>query len=239
MLCPFRLSIPVSIVLFAACGTPTEATDETTSSSSTTTEGPSTDATMTTTTMSSTSLDTTATTVEPTTSTTSVDTTGTSTGETDPTSDTSGETTHASHDGSETTDGTSTTDPGSSTTDPGSSSSGASESTGPDPACAAGDGPVFDIVNVNADHYAINGENDPALTVVRGCSYTFNVNAAGHPFYIKTMATTGNGQTYDVGVAGNGGAVITWDVPDEAPNDLFYNCQFHPAMTGTITVIDP
>jgi hypothetical protein len=100
---------------------------------------------------------------------------------------------------------------------------------------------VFAVTNAGFADYVINGFNDPPLTVVRGCSYTFNVNAPGHPFLIKTVQGTGVVNSYNDGVVGNGTAngVITWDVSMAAPNNLFYNCQLHAPMTGTITVIDP
>lgn len=110
---------------------------------------------------------------------------------------------------------------------------------GSDP-CAAGSGPVFAVTNLGAGDYVIDMANDPALTVVRGCTYTFNLNNAGHPFLIKTVQGSGAGNTYNTGVTGNGTQVgtLTWTVALDAPASLFYNCQFHSPMTGTITVID-
>ena len=97
------------------------------------------------------------------------------------------------------------------------------------------------VTNNGFTDYVIDGVNDPALVVVRGCSYTFTINAVGHPFLIKTVQGSGAGNQYNDGVVGNGAqnGVITWDVAPDAPDALFYNCQFHPGMTGTITVIDP
>lgn len=174
---------------------------------------------------------------------------GTSSSSGDPTTDTTGpdETT-----GSSSGDSSSSGDPGTSSSsgDPGTSSSSGDPSTGSssgDPTttggdpCDAGDGPVFAVTNAGFADYVINGLNDPPLVVVRGCSYTFNVNAAGHPFLIKTVQGTGVMNSYNDGVVGNGAAVgvITWDVSMAAPDALFYNCQLHAPMTGTITVIDP
>lgn len=105
--------------------------------------------------------------------------------------------------------------------------------------CAAGNGPVFAVTNSGATDYVINGVNDPGLTLVRGCTYTFNINAAGHPFLIKSVQGSGVGNQYSVGVTNNGIQVgtLTWTVALDAPNALFYNCQFHAGMTGSITVI--
>lgn len=108
------------------------------------------------------------------------------------------------------------------------------------PNCAAGDGPSFNVTNNGFSDFSIDGVNDPALTVVRGCSYTFTINTPGHPFLIKTVAGPGLLSTYDEGVSNQGtqNGALTWDVSLAAPSSLFYNCQFHAAMAGTITVID-
>jgi hypothetical protein len=175
-------------------------------------------------------------------------TTTTTGGQTDSTSST-GDDTSSTGDPSSSGDPTTTGDPttgdpttGDPTTgDPttGDPTTSGSTTTGGDP-CAAGDGPDFIVGNNGAADYVIDGVNDPGITVVRGCSYTFTVAAAGHPFFIKTMATTGVGNQYNDGVINNGtqNGIITWDVPLGAPDALFYICQFHASMTGTITVID-
>ena len=79
----------------------------------------------------------------------------------------------------------------------------------------------------------------------RGGTYTINVNANGHPFYL----TTDNGGNYvsgqyvgeyTDGVTGsrtqNGTLTIT--VPSDAPDTLYYQCGFHSAMGGAIRVQD-
>jgi len=106
--------------------------------------------------------------------------------------------------------------------------------------CATGSPSALAVANNSFSAYTINAVDNPTLTVVRGCSYTFNVDATGHPFWIKSVQGNGTGNSFDDGVNGNGTAVgsITWTVPASAPNMLFYNCQFHSAMTGTIEVID-
>ena len=95
--------------------------------------------------------------------------------------------------------------------------------------------------------YRINGYNNPTLTVYRGQTYTFNLtsNIHGHPFWIKTTDTTGTGDAYNTGVtnnganpAVNGSQTITWTVDIDAPDTLYYHCQYHSADHGTITVLD-
>ena len=66
------------------------------------------------------------------------------------------------------------------------------------------------------------------------------MNTEGHPFYINTTQGTGTTNSYNSGVTNNGAVsgTITFTVPMDAPNTLYYNCEFHGSMTGTITVTD-
>lgn len=103
----------------------------------------------------------------------------------------------------------------------------------------------FDVTNQGASAYVFNGEGfdnvlNPDLTLKRGETYEFNTNVPGHPFYIKSEQTTGTGDTYDNGVTNNGTSsdTITFTVPNEAPNTLYYICEFHSSMTGTLTIED-
>jgi hypothetical protein len=98
---------------------------------------------------------------------------------------------------------------------------------------------TFNVSNDGSSNYIINGESDPTLTVVEGQTYTFVVNASGHPFYINTVSGTGTGNAYNDGVTNNGtdNGTITFVVPYNAPSTLYYNCQFHASMAGTINVI--
>ena len=86
----------------------------------------------------------------------------------------------------------------------------------------------------------LNNESNPDFTFKRGQTYTFNVNAPGHPFLIKTTASLGTGDTYDNGVTNNGAATgaITFTIPMDAPDTLYYICEFHSAMLGTINIVD-
>ncbi len=97
---------------------------------------------------------------------------------------------------------------------------------------------AFNVVNNGTIAYRIDGVDNPTLNVVRGQTYTFTVNAIGHPFWIKTAPVVGTGSAYNSGVTGNGtqSGTITWVVPNNAPDLLYYNCQVHSSMTGQINV---
>ena len=83
---------------------------------------------------------------------------------------------------------------------------------------------------------------NPPLTIYTGQTYSFNVSTTPtHPFWIKTIASTGSANAYTGGgLSANGvttTTTITFDVPANAPATLHYDCGNHPEMTGTITVI--
>ena len=94
----------------------------------------------------------------------------------------------------------------------------------------------------NAD-YTLLGEdrggdvsgNDPNLTFKVGDEVTFSVNAASHPFYLKTVAGIGTGNQIS-GITNNGttNGTIVW-TPSEA-GTYYYQCSAHSGMVGTITI---
>jgi hypothetical protein len=96
------------------------------------------------------------------------------------------------------------------------------------------------VTNNGMSAYVIDQAQNPTLIFCRGSSYVFSVNAPGHPFYIKTVMSTGTANTFDNGVTGNGADVgnVTFVVPSAAPDPLFYDCSIHAAMSGTIHIID-
>jgi glycerophosphoryl diester phosphodiesterase len=99
---------------------------------------------------------------------------------------------------------------------------------------------VLNVLNSGASTYVIDDQSNPTLTFVRGRTYDLNISAPGHPFWIKTSPVTGTGSAYHSGVTNNGASsgVISFTVPSDAPDTLYYICQFHSAMQGTINIID-
>ena len=77
----------------------------------------------------------------------------------------------------------------------------------------------YTVTNSGSGAYVIDGSNNPTLNLLRGFTYTFNINASGHPFYIKTAQTTGTGNQYTSGVTGNGtqSGTLIFAVPYNAP----------------------
>ena len=100
---------------------------------------------------------------------------------------------------------------------------------------------TFTVTNNGTSDYVIDGANDPTLNLLRGFTYDFDINASGHPFYFQTSSGAYNaGNVYSSGVTGNGTQVgtVTFAVPYDAPSTLYYVCQVHSGMNGTINISD-
>jgi hypothetical protein len=99
----------------------------------------------------------------------------------------------------------------------------------------------FQVTSSGTSSYVIDGvSGNPTLTLVRSQTYFFTVNASGHPFWFQTTSGAYNSaDTYSSGVTNGGEDVggITFTVPPTAPSTLYYICQNHSVMNGTINVI--
>ena len=88
--------------------------------------------------------------------------------------------------------------------------------------------------------YFIDGVQQATLTLYEGATYTFNVNASSHPFYLSETinGTRNGGSAYETGVTGGGAQVgtVTFVVPRNAPSTLYYYCSAHSNMGGQINV---
>jgi len=103
----------------------------------------------------------------------------------------------------------------------------------------------WSVGNNGFAHYTFTGPGglssaeDPTIYLARGQTYEFNLNASGHPFHIQTTSGGYNaGNLYTTGVTNAGAAVgvIKFEVPFSAPNTLYYVCQNHSNMAGTIII---
>ena len=101
------------------------------------------------------------------------------------------------------------------------------------------------VGNSGSSHYTFTGPGnlsaaeDPTMYLARGQTYEFVLNASGHPFRIQTTSGAYDaGTQYETGVTNPGAAVgtIKFQIPFDAPNTLYYVCQNHSAMAGTLTI---
>jgi hypothetical protein len=108
-------------------------------------------------------------------------------------------------------------------------------------------GTSYTVTNSGTNNYVFNGGDlvnaqDPTLTLARGGTYTFTMAYTGsHPFWIKSVNTVGSAGAYNEGVTNNGataGVTLTFTVPHDAPDILYYRCGSHSGMGGTINIIE-
>ena len=95
------------------------------------------------------------------------------------------------------------------------------------------------VTNSGSGAYVINGASNPSVTLYRGVTYYFSINASGHPFHIQTVSGGySSGNLYTSGVTGAGTQVgtLTFTVPLDAPSNLYYVCQFHSSMNGSFLI---
>jgi hypothetical protein len=55
---------------------------------------------------------------------------------------------------------------------------------------------TYTVTNSGSGAYVINGSNNPTINLTRGITYNFNINATGHPFWIKSVSSIGTGNAY-------------------------------------------
>jgi hypothetical protein len=90
--------------------------------------------------------------------------------------------------------------------------------------------------------FSSDGPDNPSLVLLQGTTYTFNIQTAFHPFWIRTTITNGIGSTFFAPeVTGNG--AISPNAVTFTPNATnltevyFYNCQFHAPMHGILYTV--
>ena len=89
---------------------------------------------------------------------------------------------------------------------------------------------------------------NPQITLYRGNTYTFDIDAKGHNFYIMNepykegVNVDGSTSTYySTGVTGQGTSQVTFTVPKytnnaDTPNVLYYQCGQHDSMYGILVI---
>ena len=80
---------------------------------------------------------------------------------------------------------------------------------------------------------------NPTIYLQRGQSYTFEVESAGNPFYIKTANVGGTSDLFSAGVTNNGvgDGNLTFQVPYDAPETLYYVSSNVPTLSGMIKIL--
>ncbi len=107
----------------------------------------------------------------------------------------------------------------------------------------------FVVTNNNSSSYQFDGIGvNPTITLFRGETYKFYISASeaiggiDYPFWIRTEPYEGISDFYDYnkGVINNGDSVgnITFAVPYDAPNTLYYTSQINNNLGGKFQIVN-
>jgi len=100
------------------------------------------------------------------------------------------------------------------------------------------------VTNNGSSAYVVSNGNvsgsNATLTLVRGVQYTFNVDAVGHPLWIKFVNSIGTSNNVSQSITNNGddSGNIVFTPYSGSPNTLYYNCQLHSSMAGQLNIVD-
>lgn len=91
--------------------------------------------------------------------------------------------------------------------------------------------------------FTFNGEANKTLKLVRGCTYTFNINAPTHPLFF-TISEIGGSEHRNESLMGTGenptdSGILVFKVRNDLPSSFYYQCWNHPYMGGKVDVIEP
>jgi hypothetical protein len=87
--------------------------------------------------------------------------------------------------------------------------------------------------------YVVNGTERPEITLTKGMTYTFSVNARNHPFIITQDPNGGPTAPMNVaGVTGQDVDIGTITFTPDAVGDVYYQCHVHTGMGNVIHVIN-
>ena len=108
-------------------------------------------------------------------------------------------------------------------------------------------------INVSAEdyrNYILSGTdrngsvtgNDPTITINKGDTIIFNVDASRHPFYLKTEISRGSGNQVKTGtisgIPGTQAGKLSWNTTGVSAGKYYYVCSPHASfgMGGFIIV---
>ena len=88
---------------------------------------------------------------------------------------------------------------------------------------------------------AVTGTNAD-IKISKGVVLKFELDARGHPFWIKTEEGIGKDNDVSSGISGVGqgktSGVLIWDTTEIMVGTYYYQCEFHASMFGRIIVAE-
>lgn len=94
----------------------------------------------------------------------------------------------------------------------------------------------YKFINSKTGEY----QNNPTLVLIRGKKYTFRNDMNLHPFRIQDRPNGKVEDSYNNGIKNNDvkNGVLIWEVQEDTPDILYYQCLNHNEMGGIINIID-
>jgi hypothetical protein len=99
----------------------------------------------------------------------------------------------------------------------------------------------YRVINSGTTAWNIDNQPNPTLTLVRGNTYVFNlVQTFPWNFFIRTEASLGTTNIYSDGVINNGAGqgLLTFTVPQDAPDVLYYSNDLEFNLRGQLNIVD-
>jgi hypothetical protein len=115
----------------------------------------------------------------------------------------------------------------------------------------------IDVTNSGSSAYLFDSHysgNNPTIYVRAGATYAFNLAVSGHPFHLQTVSgaySSGNSYTTGLTHIADNGTVTTgasallkeegtlyYEIPSGTSTTIYYACQYHSGMAGSIVVQD-
>jgi len=99
----------------------------------------------------------------------------------------------------------------------------------------------FRVTNRERNAFLIDGIANPTLTLVRGNTYVFNLLLTGdYRFTIQSTPAFNVNNDFNSGVSRNGASagLLTFTVPQDAPDTLYYSSKNEFLMAGTFNIIN-
>ena len=97
------------------------------------------------------------------------------------------------------------------------------------------------IVTVSYGKYYLDGVSTKSIKLKKGNTYYFDLSHSStntHPFFISTSSSGGNyNDEYTSGITNSRETMgtLTFVIPSNLSSNLFYNCDAHSGMGGSIT----
>ena len=86
----------------------------------------------------------------------------------------------------------------------------------------------------NMDYY-VNGVQQGTIVLYRGFTYTFDLSSSTLAYHPYKIGTSSEGNEYTSGMSTTG-SILSFTVPLDAPSSLYYYCDVHAGMGGSISI---